>query len=234
MRTQRGNILFLILLAVVLFAALSYAVTSSMRGGGKDASNESLKSQVATIQNFGLQIRSALMRMTLSGGFQLWQIDYSDGGNASDSIANSTCTVAACKLHDPAGGGIAGSPLSVKLRSEDSTCSSLYSGLYEFRNLSVKGIGLDDQRDLVLTIPGISKAFCLAVNEASNTPNPSGSPPVNPTGSTLKYSGTLSQDVSMTMAPTLGVTSSDIAGKQMFCAQQSNNCFHLFYILAER
>ena len=46
---EEGNVLFLILIAVVLFAALSYAVTSSTRSGGGSVSKDKAKSYAAAI-----------------------------------------------------------------------------------------------------------------------------------------------------------------------------------------
>ena len=76
MITQRGNILFLILLAVVLFAALSYAVTQGMRGGGKDAGPEKFKTLASQIlQNVSLMENTMMRAMTVNGvpgyGFDL-------------------------------------------------------------------------------------------------------------------------------------------------------------------
>lgn len=64
---QRGNVLFLILIAVALFAALSYAVTSSQRGGGKGISDEKVKTGAASIQQYVSLMRASVQRLMLSG-----------------------------------------------------------------------------------------------------------------------------------------------------------------------
>ncbi len=65
--SEKGNILFLILLAVILFAALSYAVTQSLRGGGQDASNEKNIVKGAQIMQYPVGIRAAILRMIVGG-----------------------------------------------------------------------------------------------------------------------------------------------------------------------
>lgn len=67
MSAERGNILFLLLLAVVLFAALSYAVTQSMRGGGNDASKEKVELEYARVNNLLVELTTTLQRMRMNG-----------------------------------------------------------------------------------------------------------------------------------------------------------------------
>ncbi len=62
-----GNVLFLILIAVALFAALAYAVTSSSRSGGGDISKEKASALASQILNHGIAVRTAVTRMTMNG-----------------------------------------------------------------------------------------------------------------------------------------------------------------------
>ena len=64
---ERGNVLFLILIAVALFAALSYAVTSSTRSGGGDASAEQVRLAYTKLESYTTALRSAATRMIVSG-----------------------------------------------------------------------------------------------------------------------------------------------------------------------
>lgn len=65
---QNGNALFLILIAVALFAALSYALTSSGRGGGS-IDKEKAEILAAQLMSQISDYQSRIQRLELGGGY---------------------------------------------------------------------------------------------------------------------------------------------------------------------
>ena len=64
---QSGNVLFLILIAVALFGALSYAVTQSTRSTSGGVDNETQTINTAVFLNYIVAIRTAAARMQFQG-----------------------------------------------------------------------------------------------------------------------------------------------------------------------
>jgi len=75
MYRQNGNILFLILIAVALFAALSYAVTSSMRTSGDNGNKESADVQAAVILQYATLVETSIERLRVLNGLAWDQVD---------------------------------------------------------------------------------------------------------------------------------------------------------------
>lgn len=94
---QRGNILFLILLAVVLFAALSYAVTSSTQGGGADASSEIAELEAARQADYITLIQNTALRLEMVQGCS--SIDYTPPEDQTPGDKS-------CHMFHPDGGGV--------------------------------------------------------------------------------------------------------------------------------
>ena len=67
-RAEAGNILFLILIAVALFAALSFAITQSTRSGGGSATSEQIALDASQLMQLTSTYRSAITRMKISNG----------------------------------------------------------------------------------------------------------------------------------------------------------------------
>lgn len=87
---EKGNALFLVLIAVALFAALSYAITSTGRGSGT-IEREAAMVAAGQITQYPALLRSIVTRMVLSG-IPVTSVDFTAGSGPA-------------KVFDPAGGG---------------------------------------------------------------------------------------------------------------------------------
>jgi hypothetical protein len=104
---KRGNALFLILIAVALFAALSYAMTQSSRSGGGSISREQKQLIAAQMVQTGELVDKAVLRLTLAGCTDV-QIDMAQPDGGTDFLyANpSAPTDHHCSVFWSEGGGI--------------------------------------------------------------------------------------------------------------------------------
>lgn len=94
--SEKGNVLFLILIAVVLFGALSYAVTSSMRTGSSTTEKEQAKLDQAVMDSYMAGINVARMRLEMAGCSSIDYTAPADQGAGDKS----------CHIFHPDGGGV--------------------------------------------------------------------------------------------------------------------------------
>lgn len=97
MESQRGNVLFLILIAVALFGALSYAVTQSSPSGGGNIKKEQAQLDRADLENYMAALQTGIMRLTIVRG-----CDTVDFTPPADWVAGDK----SCHLFHPDGAGV--------------------------------------------------------------------------------------------------------------------------------
>ncbi len=174
MSSQRGNVLFLILIAVALFAALSYAVTSSTRSGTGDTSAEANKLAAARILNFANNVGVAVNRIMLTNNVDIHQIIYTTpvytftNGNIKVT-SPSQASNPSLALFNAAGGGIA-PELFHDLRDKSITytpSSTVTSpGHVGFVWRSIPQMGTT-AAEAAVSVIGITPEICLELNKAA-------------------------------------------------------------------
>ncbi len=157
--TERGNALFLILIAVALFAALSYAVTQSSRGSGTIDKEQALIF-ASRITQTGAMMQSAALRLALSGT-NIENLAVNDGADTA-----TPCSSGADCLFAPEGGGITAPSLITNAMGCPNTPFS--AGNQEFLAVSdgqsVQGIGTSAP-DIFYFLECIREDICLAINK---------------------------------------------------------------------
>lgn len=161
--------MFLILIAVALFAALSYAVTKSSRGSG-NVNKEKNSLMAAQILQVGADLRAATQRLRIGG---LAADDIRFHANAS---ATATCTVddGTC-LFMPSGGGAVFPEIGNTLPTEafDASVANTIifletdedSGSTGQAQVVIDGLGTATGREAMLGIVGVTEGVCAAINK---------------------------------------------------------------------
>lgn len=172
---EKGNVLFLILIAVALFAALSYAVTQSTRSGGGSTEKETNLLNSASLTQYPTSLRTAVVRMILNGA------DLDDIGfdPPSGFSGNSTAFL----VFHPDGGGAVFQQAPSDAMSSNSSGAWYYNGNFEVGEIGQSGAG---GNDLIAFLPGIGQSICKKLNEelgvtVTGSPTYTGIPDFNAT-----------------------------------------------------
>lgn len=157
---EKGNVLFLILIAVALFAALSYAVTQSSRSGGGDASNETNLISSAQITQYPASIRTAVIRMVVSNNVDVTTLNFD---TPSDFATTCNASSSRCVFH-PSGGGAAYVAAPSDIMESGGSGIWYFSGHYEVTNLGISSAGSSDGNEVIAFLPGIKPSICSKIN----------------------------------------------------------------------
>lgn len=152
MNKQSGNVLFLILIAVALFAALSYAVTKSTSGGG-NANSETRQLAVSEALNYVTAIRTAAQRMKISGVANA-SLCFNTAAWGHTDYNHAACSSNENQIYHGEGGGV----------SWASAPKGLNAGgdwIFTAQNVA-RGAGSDSEADLVMILPDITEEACIA------------------------------------------------------------------------
>lgn len=153
-QSRKGNVLFIILIAVALFAALSYAVSGSMRGGGETIGK----------QQAGVAAGDILRSMQ---GVQEAYIYLMNQGCSIDDIAvdNPASTNLPCQIFHPQGAGVNYPSNLAKYQIDPNVAND---GKFAFvSNIGVTNLGTSATERMV-TLNYVQSEVCEAVNKQLN------------------------------------------------------------------
>lgn len=161
MRTkQEGNALFLVLIGVVLFAALVFAIASGRDGMRSSASKEQARLLASEMIQYGDALRLVTERMLRVGGVD----DSNSAGNGilfSAPAANAAYGVPgaqpATEIFHASGGGLTYE--TVPAGACTAACAYEFTG-----QLNIAGVGTASKYELSMIVSGLDPVVCEYIN----------------------------------------------------------------------
>lgn len=237
-KSERGNVLFLILIAVALFAALSYAVTQSTRSGGGDASKETNLVNAAGITQYPASIKTAITRMVISNSVETDKLLF-DTPSTFDDIDGTTdadLLLQARSVFWPTGGGATYVEAPASVMANNVTPGTWhFNTLNQVINIGTTGTTTNtDNADTIAFLPGVKKAVCDSIHTKLGFPLPI----EYETEASVKY--TEDQIESVTPSTPSGIignsqaTPNTLAGQPQGCFLASTDYYVYYHVVSEK
>lgn len=154
---ESGNVLFLILVAVVLFAALSYAVTSSTRTTDETGGSQTDRINAAALVQYPAGIRTSIMRMVVDG-VATNELEFNTPADF-DNLTDERIAV----FH-PAGGNATYQVAAPDTLTAGSTGAWSFNMEFEIDNIGSEIANDIGGNDVVAFLPGIREGICRHIN----------------------------------------------------------------------
>ena len=182
-RPEKGNALFLILIAIALFAALSYAIAYSQRSGGNNITHEQEALAASRMIQYSGEMAQAVTRLKLIGGCTDATLNFYSAKFATPTDYSNAAAPAdhSCDVFDTAGRNVTWqAPPPFTQSDPDYGVTSNGSEYLITGQLMVNGIGTNTSNSAasqeITLFTHVTQNICIAINKALNIPNPGGFP----------------------------------------------------------
>lgn len=152
-KSEKGSAFFYILIAIVLFAALTYAVSNSNRTNINIVTEEQAKIAAQEAIEQAETVKNAVQKLLLR---KIDETSISFENSAVTGYTLSSCTNDFCKVFNNNGGAI--NWIQVPQNSNDGT-DWIYTG-----TLPILGNGSDARYDITMILPKVSDNICRQIN----------------------------------------------------------------------
>jgi hypothetical protein len=194
---QCGNVLFFILIAVILFAALSFAVTQSGRNtNGAILGSEKSSALASEMLDYSNALKTAVQQLKIKG---VREKEISFATALLSGYTNSDCSTADCQVFSPTGGAVIYQKPPIDWLDSSYEGQANYGEWIFVGNACIADIGLGgtgcesdsvDNEELIAIMPYVKQSICTQLVEKSGL----STMPVNVGADSLvKFTGTFSE-----------------------------------------
>jgi len=223
---QSGNVLFYILIAVALLAALSYAVTQGGRTGVRSVTRERANVYASEIIEYGNILSQSVSQIRLRG-YQDTEISFEN--NIVSGYINANCTDDECKIFHVNGGGL--NFLRPPMNANDGVDWLFSVNRVIYVGTHIGGVATSDL-ELVAVLQNIDKGVCEQINRKLHGTSviPQENDSINLVKFTGAYSGAWIADS--------GGASGPIAGNSAYCFEGNvdppSGTYHYYQVIIAR